>query len=81
MVLKSPPFGIPPAVTGPHTRPQLRSDLQQALLDLSSDSSPDARQALQAIGVDRFVLIDDSAYQTARVLLATTDATLREIVP
>lgn len=81
MVLKSPPFGIPPAVTGPHTRPQLRSDLQQALLDLSGDPSAEARQALQAIGVDRFVLIEDSAYDTARALLTSTDAALREIVP
>jgi phosphonate transport system substrate-binding protein len=81
MVVKSPPFGIPPVVTGPHTRPQLRADLQQALLDLSSDQSPEARQALQAIGVERFVLIEDSAYQSARVLLTSTGAALREIAP
>ncbi len=69
VIHRSPPFGIPPVVVRPDARPQLKAELRQALLDLSDDPHGAGKAALQAIGVDRFVLIDDSAYDSVRDML------------
>jgi len=63
----SPPFGIPPVVVSPNVRPQLLVELQNLLLNL--DESAEGQMALQAMGVERFVLIEDSAYDSARELI------------
>jgi phosphonate transport system substrate-binding protein len=70
VIHRSPPLGIPPAVVGPHIRPQLKAELQSLLMGMSGDPDGDGPRALQAIGVERFVTIQDSAYDSARVLLA-----------
>lgn len=64
VIHESPPFGIPPVVISPNTRPQQRAMLQEILLGMRAD--PDAQPALQALDIDGFVAIDDSAYDTAR---------------
>lgn len=64
----SPPFGIPPVVVGPAARPQLKAELEALLLGLVDD--PAGQDALRAIGVERFVPIDDAAYDSVRVLSA-----------
>lgn len=71
----SPPFGIPPVVVGPDARPQLKAELEALLLGLADD--PDGQSALRAIGVERFVHIDDSAYDSVRVL----NAELADLTP
>ena len=63
----SPDFGIPPVVVSPFTRPQVKAALQALLLGMATD--PEASAALAAIGVNDFVLIDDSAYDGVRALL------------
>lgn len=63
----SPPFGIPPVVISPDVRPQVAAELQALLLEMSNNSQGQA--ALKSIGVDRFVLIEDSAYESVRSLL------------
>jgi phosphonate transport system substrate-binding protein len=63
---QSPPFGIPPIVTGANTRPQLVANLQTALLNMHT--TPTGRVALQTAGIDRFVLIADQAYDSVRFL-------------
>ncbi|MBI5829682.1 MAG: PhnD/SsuA/transferrin family substrate-binding protein, partial [Chloroflexi bacterium] len=63
-----PPFGIPPVVVGPGLRPQLKAELQSVLLAMDDDA--EGRKGLEAIGVERFVLIDDSAYASVRDLVA-----------
>ncbi len=63
----SPPFGIPPVVVNPNLRPQVKLQLQTILLEMQND--PQGLAALQAIGVDRFVLVDDSIYESARSFL------------
>jgi phosphonate transport system substrate-binding protein len=63
----SPAFGIPPVVVSPGVRPQVAAELQSLLLEMSKD--PDGQAALQAIGIDRFVLIEDHAYDSVRSLL------------
>lgn len=67
IIHRSPPFGIPPVVVGPSADPQLRSDLRTLFLNMHQ--SPEGRLALEAIGVDRFVVIPDSAYDDARLLV------------
>jgi phosphonate transport system substrate-binding protein len=63
----SPDFGIPPVVVSPFTRPQVKAELQALLLGMATD--PEAAQALSAVGIERFVLIEDSAYDSVRVLV------------
>jgi phosphonate transport system substrate-binding protein len=67
VIHRSPDFGIPPVVVSPFTRPQVKADLQSLLLAMADD--PAARDALASIGVERFVVIDDSAYGSARDLV------------
>ncbi|MBO9317461.1 MAG: phosphate/phosphite/phosphonate ABC transporter substrate-binding protein [Chloroflexus sp.] len=64
----SPPFGIPPVVVGSGVRPQLRAELQNILLGMADDPSPLAQRALAELGIERFVMIDDAAYASARLL-------------
>lgn len=74
IIHRSPPYGIPPVVIGPSVRPQLRAELLDVLLAMPAN--PAGRAALDAAGIDRFVLIEDSAYDTVRELEArvTPDA-------
>lgn len=53
-------FGIPPVVTGPGIRPQLRAQLEEIFLNMHSDTAGLA--ALQALNLDRFVLVSEDAY-------------------
>ncbi len=64
VIHRSPAFGMPPVVVSPGIRPQLRAELQEIFLGLADD--PQGRQVLQSLGIDRFVLVDDSAYESAR---------------
>ena len=66
VIHRSPDFGIPPVVISPLTRPQVKADLQSLLLEMSAD--PNAQSALASIGVESFVLIEDSAYDGVREL-------------
>lgn len=68
IIHRSPDFGIPPVVISPLTRPQVKADLQSLLLGMSND--PNAQAALASIGVQSFVIIEDSAYDSVRELLA-----------
>jgi phosphonate transport system substrate-binding protein len=67
IIHRSPPFGIPPVVVSPNIRPQLKAELQRLLIGMADD--PEGQAGLQAVGVERFVRIDDSAYDSARELL------------
>ncbi|NWF63880.1 MAG: phosphate/phosphite/phosphonate ABC transporter substrate-binding protein [Chloroflexi bacterium] len=67
VIHRSPDFGIPPVVVSPFTRPQVKADLQALLLAMSND--PDAKEALSSIGVESFVMINDSVYDGVRELL------------
>lgn len=66
IIERSEPFGIPPVVTSPHLPPELRKALQQALLTIHED--PHGIKILKGMNIDRFVLIDDSAYDGIRQL-------------
>jgi len=66
VIHRSPPFGIPPVVVGPNVRPQLRAQLYELLLGLQDD--PAGPEILAALGFDRFVPIEDAAYDSVRQL-------------
>ena len=66
VIHRSPPFGIPPVVVGPDVRPQLRAELRDLLLDLQA--APEGPVILAALGFDRFVPIEDAAYDSVRQL-------------
>jgi phosphonate transport system substrate-binding protein len=66
VIHQSPPFGIPPVVTGPATRPQLIAELQTILFTMHEQ--PAGRRALQDAGIDQFVSIGDAAYDSVRHL-------------
>jgi len=66
IIERSEPYGIPPVVTSPHLSPQLRQALQQALLTIHED--PQGFKILKGMNIERFVLIDDSAYDGIRRL-------------
>ncbi len=68
VIHRSPPFGNPPLVVGPLVRPQTAAELAEMLLHMHED--PAGRAALAALGVDRFVEIDDAAYNSVRALRA-----------
>ena len=67
VIQRSPDFGIPPVVVSPLIRPQVRAELQTLLLDMASD--PEAKAALSSIGIERFVTIEDSAYESVRAVV------------
>jgi phosphonate transport system substrate-binding protein len=46
----------------------LRAELQNILLGMADDPSPLAQRALAELGIERFVMIDDAAYASARLL-------------
>ena len=60
----SPSFGIPPVVVGPGIRPQLRAQLSDILLNMHLN--PEGLNALEALDTDKFVIISDQYYDTAK---------------
>lgn len=66
IIHRSPPFGIPPVVVGPHVRPQLAAQLQTTLLQMADDSA--GQEALAAAGFELFVPITDEVYDSVREL-------------
>lgn len=67
IIHRSPDFGIPPVVVSPFARPQVKEELQSLFLEMANDIH--AQDALDSIGVERFVLIDDNAYDSVRALM------------
>lgn len=67
VIHESPEFGIPPIVVSPNLRPQQRAILQEILLNMHRSRA--GIQALHALGFERFVELDDSAYDSARQII------------
>jgi phosphonate transport system substrate-binding protein len=67
VIQRSPDFGIPPVVAGPKISPQLKALLAEILLGMAND--PRGQQALRQLGLEAFVPISDSAYDSARELI------------
>ncbi len=64
IILKSPPYGIPPFVVRKGLSASLKKELQSVLLNAHKDR--EGRELLSKMMIDRFVTIDDHAYDTIR---------------
>lgn len=73
IIHQSPPFGIPPVIVSPLIQPQLKAELQSLLLEMKQSAA--GQEALHAIGIDQFILIDDNAYAGVRSLLSDLNKT------
>ncbi|MBW8012607.1 MAG: phosphate/phosphite/phosphonate ABC transporter substrate-binding protein [Chloroflexi bacterium] len=68
----SEPFGIPPVVIGPEIRPQLRAQLEDILLNMHTE--PAGLAALQALDIDRFVLVSEDIYSRIEEIETTINS-------
>lgn len=64
ILVKSPPYAIPPVAVPRTLAPDLKERLRQVFLNAHTD--PKGREILKRIRIDRFVLIDDKAYDSVR---------------
>jgi len=67
-ILKSPPYGIPPVAVRKGLAPELKKSLRQIFLNAHRDNK--AIPVLRGMRIDKFVLIDDSAYGSIREMKA-----------
>ncbi len=70
VIHQSPPFGIPPVVVPPNISPRLKAKLRETLLDMADDAV--GQTVLKELGFDRFSLLDDNAYNSARKIISVT---------
>ena len=64
IIKQSPPYGIPPVVVRPGFDPKLKEQIRQAFLNAQLD--PKGKAILAGMMIDKFVPIDDSAYNSIR---------------
>ncbi|MEW6714730.1 MAG: phosphate/phosphite/phosphonate ABC transporter substrate-binding protein [Nitrospirota bacterium] len=64
IIIKSPPYGIPPVVIPAGMAPELKEKLRHTLLDMHLDA--EGRSILEKVKIDRFIKIEDSAYDSIR---------------
>lgn len=62
------PYGINPIVVNPRLNPQLKEDLRRVFLGMHRDA--DGAAILRSLFVDRFVVPDDSVYDSVRAMRA-----------
>jgi phosphonate transport system substrate-binding protein len=61
---KSPPFAIPPVVVHPALDLHIKEELRNVLLNMDEDEK--GREILRKMNFDKFVILDDSAYDSIR---------------
>lgn len=71
IIYKSPPYAIPPVVVSPNIGQELKEKLRSTFLDMHKD--PKGREILNKILIDRFTVIEDSAYDSIRQIEAFLD--------
>jgi phosphonate transport system substrate-binding protein len=64
ILVKSPPYAIPPLVVPRELAPELKEQLRQTILNAHSD--PKGQEILKKMRIERFVAIPDSAYDSVR---------------
>lgn len=65
---KSPPYAIPPIAVSRDLAPELKERLRQIVLNAHTD--PKGQAILKQMRIDRFVVIQDSAYDSVREMQA-----------
>jgi len=69
IIVKSPPYGMPPVVVPPGLDPDLKEKLKNVLLHMHEDE--EGRGILAEIRIDRFVEAQDGHYDSVREMEAT----------
>lgn len=64
VIEKSPPYGIPPVVVPPALDQEIKARLRSLFLNMDQDEAGQA--VLKSLSIDRFVIGDDSSYDTIR---------------
>ncbi len=64
VILRSPPFGMPPVVVPRQIDPELKQALRSALLEMHSDI--EGKKVLDSLRIDRFVVPDDALFDSVR---------------
>lgn len=64
IIKRSPPYGMPPLVVTKHIHPDMRKRLKETLLSMHTTEK--GKRILNAMLIDRFVEIPDSAYDSIR---------------
>ncbi len=75
IILKSPPYGIPPVVVPKGLDPALKDRLRKIFLEAHTD--PKGAEILKKMYIDRFVMIDDKAYDSIREMKVWLDGQKR----
>ncbi len=71
VIEKSPPYGIPPVVVRPGLDPELKERIKQIFLNAHKNER--GREILKGMMIDRFVTVDDGAYDSTREMKAWID--------
>jgi len=64
ILIKSPPYAIPPVAVPRNLDPRLKDKMKQAFLHAHLD--PKGQEILQKMKIEKFVVIDDKAYDSVR---------------
>jgi phosphonate transport system substrate-binding protein len=64
IIKKSPPYGIPPVVIRPGLDPNFKESLRKIFLNVHNDK--EGKEILQGMMIEKFVLLQDSAYDSIR---------------
>lgn len=64
IILRSPPFGIPPVVVPKNLDPELKERLREIFLNLHKEK--ESQEILTKLMIDRFVIGDDASYNKIR---------------
>ena len=71
VIAKSQPFGIPPIVVHPNTDPEMKNEIRDILITMHDD--PKGADILMNIGIDKFIIINDSLYDPVREMRKFTE--------
>lgn len=66
IIWTSPPYAAPPVVVHPALNLQLKEQLRRIFLDMDGDER--GRSILKDLMIDRFVILDDAAYDSVRAV-------------
>jgi phosphonate transport system substrate-binding protein len=72
IILKSPDFGMPPVVAHPKMDPALKKSIIEILIDMHKTQG--GKIVLKKLGIDRFVIPDDTLYDGVRKASTTWEA-------
>ena len=67
IILKSPPYGIPPVVVSSGIDPEIKNRLREIFLGLHEDEK--SKKILKKMMIDKFVMTSDSQYDSIRKMI------------